>query len=172
MKRAKKLVALALLLTVLGAVGCGKAPNSVQGSIGAGPSNGTEAAAPESSPETKKLKDFVIIPLWITSIQPTETKLNLLIGHHLQSVKSVEISYQDVLLDGVSVEDWNIQNQEGEEVFVTEPEMGFSQTLTLGADIENYSELTIQGTAAYDDGTEPYLFSGTFQISELERRIK
>ena len=57
-------------------------------------------------------------------------------------------------------------------MFVTESEMGFSQTLTLGVNIENYSELTIQGTAAYDDGTEPYLFSGTFQISELERRIK
>ena len=92
MKRAKKLVALALLLTVLGAAGCGKAPNSVQGSIGAGPSNGTEAAAPESSPETKKLKDFVIIPLWITSIQPTETKLNLRIGHHLQDRKSTRLN--------------------------------------------------------------------------------
>ena len=169
----KRFLSLALALALLAAAGCGKAPDTaLEGSVGAGMSSGAGPETPEPSSGEKKLKDFVFIPLWLTSIQEDETKLDLLIGHHLEEVKSVEISYQDVLLDGVAVEHWEVRSPEGVTVFATEPDMGFSQTLTLGVNIEKYTELTLSATASYNDGTEPYPFSATFQISELERRIK
>ena len=85
----------------------------------------------------------------------------------------MEFTYQDVLLDGVAAENWEAQGR-GQSTFTIDPNnfQSFPQTLVLGANIDHYSELTIHATANFEDGTEPYPFSATFQVSELDRKIK
>lgn len=174
MKGWKRIVALAVLLPVLIAAGCGRGPGAAPGeTIGGGASAGGGVNAPEAESGPKKLADFVLIPLWITALEEDQSELRLLVGHHLAETRTVEISCQEVLLDGAAAEGWTVRIPEGAaEVFVTEPDMGYTQILTLGVNLEDYQELTIRATAAYDDGTEPYPFSAVIKISELERRLK
>lgn len=144
--------------------------------IGSGTDMNTDLDAEEmekdvESSEKEELKDFQFINQWITAIGDDNTELYLKIGHHLEETKRVEFSYEDVLLDGVSAESWDAQGYGGANTVTTKPAMWFPQTLTLNTNIDNYSELTIEATANFDDGTEPYPFSVTYQISELERKI-
>ena len=190
MKRSKKFLALTLLLSVLVTAGCGNAGEQKAAAateaaqekdlenIGAGAGESREQDASEEgfgteTEEEKKAADFSFIEGWITSIEEDKTEFTLIIAHHIKEPKSVEFTYQDVLLDGVAAENWEAQGR-GQSTFTIDPNnfQSFPQTLVLGANIDHYSELTIHATANFEDGTEPYPFSATFQVSELDRKIK
>lgn len=185
MEKFRKYIALALMLAfAITMVGCGDtgeqeetAETGASETIGAGMDANTELDVSETDAgmeigEEKKPKDFMFILPWITSMEEDKTEITLSVAHHLKESKSVEFSYQDVLLDGVAVENWKVQGQGGETSFTTEPDMLIWQIFDLNVNIEDYSELTVHATANFDDGTEPYPFSATFQISEMERRIE
>ena len=187
MKRSKKFLALALLLSVLAAVGCGssreqeetaKTGADASEAVGAGTGENMELDVPKTDNDTETGKetettDSSFIDEWITSMGEDKSELTLIIAHHIKEAKSVEFTYQDVLLDGVAAENWEAHGR-GADTFTIDPNthQSFPQTLILGANIDNYSELTIHATANFDDGTEPYPFSATFQIREMERKIE
>lgn len=192
MKKSKKFLALALLVPVLITFGCGSSGEQEKAAetgaetaeadaseiVGAGTGENTELDVSEADNDTETEKetetiDFAFIDEWITSIEDNKTELTLIITHHIKEAKSVEFTYQDVLLDGVTVENWEAHGR-GADTFTIDPNafQSFPQTLTLGTNIDNFSELTVHATANFDDGTEPYPFSATFQINELERKIE
>lgn len=186
MKQTKKLIACLLVLALaLVSVGCGSSKEQTAAtkleeteanaseSIGAGKDESTELNSSDTKEDTepaeeKERKDFQFIDQKIVFAEDHESKLTLIIAHHLDQVKSVEFSYQEILLDGIPAENWEAQGL-GADTFTTEPGGCFPQTLVLAANIDDYSELTIQATANFDDGTEPYPFSVTYQISDLAR---
>lgn len=131
---------------------------------GCGNSNEQESA------EEKQSEDFYFIDQWIAAAGDDSTELTLVIAHNLEESKSVTFSYENVLLDGTPAKNWEAHGR-GADTFTTESHTSFPQTLILNTNIDNYSELTIEATANFDDGTEPYPFSVTYQISELEKKI-
>lgn len=187
MNRAKKLFALALLLLAFTVTGCGndkeqdaaadRAETGASDTISAGGAEGTGLDVSETdadnTAEEKGSTDFAFTDEWITSIEDGKTELTLIITHHIKEAKTVEFTYQEVFLDGVAAENWEAQGR-GATAFTIDPDapQSFPQTLTLGANIDDYSELTINATANFDDGTGPYPFSVTYRISELERKIE
>lgn len=188
MKRTKKFLALTLLLSALITVGCGSGgeqetaaetpETDASETIGAGTGENTELDVPEADSDTETGKetettDFSFIDEWITSIEDNKTELTLIIAHHIKEAKSVEFTYQDVLLDGAAAVNWEAHGL-GADTFTIDPNafQSFPQTLVLGTNIDDYSELTVHAVANFDDGTEPYPFSATFQINEMERNIE
>lgn len=189
-KTAACLLAFALALT---AIGCGSgreqeattetAETTETGAdasetIGAGTAKNTELDMPKTEEDTKpaekkRLEDFEFTLPWITSIENDKTELTISIIHHLKEVKSVEFTYQNVLLDNNTVENWEAHTPGGgdQNTFTTNPNTGFLQILTLGVNMKEFSEITIQATANFNDGTDPYPFSVTYQISEIEMQL-
>lgn len=192
MKRSKKFLALALLVPTLITAACGSAEEQEEAAetgaetteaddletIGAGADETAKPDAPEENSGTETIEkpeatDFSFIEGWITSIEEDKTEITLVISHHIKESKSVGFTYQEVLLDGVEAENWEAHGR-GADTFTIDPNafQSFPQTLVLGTNIDNYSELTVHATANFEDGTEPYPFSATFRISEMERKIE
>lgn len=184
-KLTASLLALTLALTVGGCGSSGEQETSAEtaetetnasDTIGSGADMKTEADTPEadddaSSAEETQAKDFQFIDQWITAIGESNTEMTLIIAPHLEESKTVTFSYENVLLDGVPAENWDASGI-GTDTFTTEQGVSFPQTLILNTNIDNYSELTIEAAANFDDGTEPYPFSVTYQVSELKRDIE
>lgn len=186
-KKIKKLTAclLALALT-LTATSCGNSEEQ-EADAGTAETNASENIGSEKAidanlevpktdtsaepAEKKQIPDFELVELWSVYAENDKTELTLIFSHHLDEVKSVTFSCQDVLLDGVSAGSWETYGFSAEN-YMTEPDLYFSQALILDTNIYDYSELTMQLTAEFDDGTKPYPFSATCQISEIEKREK
>lgn len=192
MKRSRKVLALALLVPTLIMAACGSGGEQAETAetstetaetadletIGAGADETAEPGNTEEDSGTETVEkpeatDFSFIEGWITSVEEDKTELTLIIAHHMKEAKSVEFTYQEVLLDGTAAENWEAHGR-GADTFTIDPNafQSFPQTLVLGTNIDNYSELTVNATANFDDGTELYPFSATFRISEMERKIE